>query len=185
MRYFLELAYKGKMFCGFQRQLGQESVQEKLETALAKLLRHNCPIVGCGRTDTGVHARQYYAHFDSPNLNNRQDFVYKLNALVGYEISILDLHQVHDEAHARFDAVSRSYEYYLSALKNPFRQDYQYTLLNAGRMDWDKIQAAANLLLEYEEFAPFCKTHTDTKTRRCALSHSAWKKVKRGRELGL
>lgn len=173
MRYFLELAYNGTRFFGYQRQPNGISVQETLETALTTLLRHEVEIVGCGRTDTGVHARQYFVHFDT-DVALQPKFVHSLNALVGRDIVVYRLHAVADEAHARFDATSRSYEYYVDLQKNPFRQESAYWFPHGRSLDFDKMQAAAALLLEYEEFNTFCKSETDAKTRICHLTESRW-----------
>lgn len=173
MRYFLELAYNGTRFQGYQIQPNGITVQEKLEKGLSTLLKTPTSIVGCGRTDTGVHAAQYFAHFDA-NSPVSDRFVYALNALVGYDIAIYDIHQVGDEAHARFDAQSRSYKYYISTRPNPFSREVAYHHPRSEYLDRNKMQEAAQLLLEYKEFATFCKTNTDVKTMFCTLTRSEW-----------
>jgi tRNA pseudouridine38-40 synthase len=178
-RFFLELAYKGTDFCGYQRQPNGLSVQEKIETALETLLKTPTEIVGCGRTDAGVHAAQYFAHFDAPESWARPEVQYKvllgLNALVGYDIAIRKLWPLHDEAHARFDATSRTYHYYLDLDKNPFGQQTATHIATAHRADFDLMQKAANILLAYQDFQTFCKSETDVKNYLCQLSHSAWR----------
>lgn len=173
MRYFLEFAYNGTRFCGYQEQPGERTVQSTIEEALATLLRTPTKIVGCGRTDTGVHALQYYAHFDS-NLMLNDAFLYKMNSLVGTDIVFYNLIPVHEDAHARFDATSRSYEYVIDIVANPFRQETAFFCKYAASLDIAKMQEAAQLLLEYTDFETFCKTHTDTKTKLCTLCRSVW-----------
>lgn len=173
MRYFLELAYNGTRFNGYQEQPNGITVQSTIEEALTTLLRTSTKIVGCGRTDTGVHALQYYAHFDVAELLV-DDFLYKLNSLVGNDIVCYQLIPVHEEAHARFDATSRSYHYVIDCLPNPFRQETAFYCKYSGSLDINKMQEAAQLLLEYNDFETFCKTHTDSKTKICQLKRSEW-----------
>lgn len=173
MRYFLELAYNGTRFFGYQRQPNGISVQATLESALTTLLRHEVEIVGCGRTDTGVHARQYFVHFDTDTVLQPK-FVHSLNALIGKDIVVYKLYMVENEAHARFDATSRSYEYYIDLQKNPFRQESAYWFPNGQSLDFGKMQEAASLLLNYNEFNTFCKSETDAKTRICHLTEARW-----------
>lgn len=173
MRYFLELAYKGTAFHGYQVQPDQITVQAQIEHALATILRVPTPVVGCGRTDTGVHAAQYYLHFDGPEgLDAR--FVHRLNGLVGVDIAIYKLHQVDAQAHARFDATSRSYDYFVGLQKNPFRRETAYFCPFHREVDWARMQAAAQVLLNYTEFKPFCKTRSDAHTYRCTLTEATW-----------
>jgi tRNA pseudouridine38-40 synthase len=178
-RYFLELAYNGTNFCGYQRQPNGSSVQEKIETALETLLKTPTEIVGCGRTDAGVHAAQYFAHFDAPENWALPEVQYKvllgLNALVGYDIAIRRILPLHDEAHARFDATSRTYHYYLDLDKNPFAQQTATHIVTAHRANFDLMQQAANILLQYQDFQTFCKSETDVKNYLCQLSRSQWR----------
>lgn len=173
MRYFLELAYNGTRFCGYQEQPETITVQSTIETALATVLRVPTKIVGCGRTDSGVHALQYYAHFDSVEQLD-QNFVYKLNSLVGNDIVFYNIHLVDDEAHARFDAQSRAYQYIVDLRRNPFRQETAFYCRYGDALDLDKMQAAAQLLLNYQDFTTFCKSKTDVKTKLCDLRRSEW-----------
>lgn len=173
MRYFLELAYNGTRFQGYQKQPHGQTVQSTLEKGLSTLLRHPTSIVGCGRTDTGVHAKQYFAHFDTEHTIS-DNFIYALNALTGYDIEIYKVHQVADSAHARFDACSRSYKYFINTKADPFQQETVYYHPKSQHINRNKLQEAAQLLLEYDEFATFCKTNTDTKTQSCRLTHSEW-----------
>ena len=173
MRFFLELAYKGTNFVGYQSQPNGISVQSKLETALSTLFKTPVEIVGCGRTDAGVHASQYFAHFDAP-YPPAHNLTHSLNALVGNEIAVYGLHEVADDAHARFDAIERAYEYHIFTRPNPFQTENAYIYNRASNLDWEKIEQACALLATYKEFAPFCKTNTDTKTRFCRIDHADW-----------
>ncbi len=172
-RYFLHLAYNGCRFEGWQRQARGASVQATIENALLLLLKQPIEIVGCGRTDSGVHAADYYAHFDT-DIELPTRFLNSLNALVGGDIAIFNLIKVAPDAHARFDAVSRSYEYRISTRKNPFERETALFLPQSENLDKDAMQAAAAILLLYKEFAPFCKTNTDSFTRLCQLQESFW-----------
>jgi tRNA pseudouridine38-40 synthase len=173
MRYFMELAYNGTRFNGYQIQPKDPSIQEAIQNALKTILRTETPIVGCGRTDTGVHALQYYAHFDSEEAIPEQ-LQYALNGILGPDIIIYRIFGVEENAHARFDANSRSYIYYISTQRNPFRQETSYYCPFWKDLDQEKMQEAAQLLLEFEEFNTFCKTKTDAKTRNCDLNASYW-----------
>ena len=182
MRYFAELAYNGTRFHGWQRQPESISVQEVIEDALSTLLRQKITVTGCGRTDTGVHARQYFLHFDSAN-PLPENLVWKLNSYLNDDIAFYDLFEVAPEAHARFDANSRSYEYHLELHKNPFSQETAFYYPQSRHLDFGKMQEAADLLLNYEEFFPFCKSHTDVKTMRCELSRAEWIKDMEGKKM--
>lgn len=173
MRYFLELAYNGTNFFGWQIQPNAITVQQRVEETLSTLLRQPTKIVGCGRTDTGVHAAQYFAHFDSKEaLTDR--FVQKMNGILKKDIVIYRLISVGIDAHARFDAQSRSYRYCLDLQRSPFREETAYFYPYAQNLDINLLQEAAKLLLDFEEFDTFCKTNTDAKTRKCDLRRSEW-----------
>jgi tRNA pseudouridine38-40 synthase len=174
MRYFAELAYKGTYYFGWQKQPDQISVQETIEQAFGTILGvADFEIVGCGRTDTGVHARQYFIHFDYEG-EFPQGFVNRVNKYLPKDIVIYRILETAPEAHARFDATHRAYEYHLDFDKNPFQIDTSYYFFHANKLNLDKMQEAAALLLEYEEYFPFCKTNTDVKTMRCQLFRSEW-----------
>lgn len=173
MRYFIELAYNGTRFSGYQEQPGELTIQSTIENALGILLRVPTKIVGCGRTDSGVHALQYFAHFETDQVLT-DDFTYRLNSLTGNDIVCYRVFLVKDEAHARFDAVSRSYQYVIDLVQNPFRQETAYYCRYGNRLDVEKMQLAAELLLSYNDFTTFCKSKTDTKTNLCDLRHSEW-----------
>lgn len=172
MRYFIEFAYNGKNYFGFQIQPDAISVQEILNTALHTLLRESIEIVGAGRTDSGVHATQMFAHFDSSIIPDKKQFIHRLNSFLPKDIVIYNMHEVSTTAHARFDATSRTYEYHIHTYKNPFINEgswYVQQPLNIQLMN-----EAAKILLEYEDFECFSKVHTDVKTFTCKITEAYW-----------
>ena len=181
MRYFLELAYNGTRLCGWQRQPNAPSVQQTIEDVFSMVLRQQIEITGCGRTDTGVHASQYFAHFDFA-LDFPKNFLERVNRLVGNDIALKIIIPVEDTNHARFDATSRSYQYIISFEKSPFFTETEWFFTHKDRLDFEKMQKAADLLCShpdssgrgYAEFAPFCKTHSDAQTMRCEVTRSEW-----------
>lgn len=173
MRYFVELAYKGTRYFGWQRQPQQMSVQEALEKAFSTILNTPISITGCGRTDTGVHAKQYFAHFDYAGAFP-QAFDRRINKFIGPDIVLYQFWQVAGTAHARFDATHRAYEYHLNFVKNPFEQETSYFFPLAKQLEVKAMQEVAELLLDYSEFYPFCKSDTDVKTMICELRRAEW-----------
>lgn len=173
MRYFIELSYHGKKYHGWQRQPNAPSVQETVEKGLSLLLKESLTITGAGRTDAGVHARQMFAHFDTETGLHPEDLVYKLNSLLPRDIAINRVFPVPDDAHTRFDAVSRTYEYWIIQKKNPFLDDFAYYLRYP--LDIDKMNRAAEILSEYTDFQCFSKSKTDVKTYVCKIKHARWK----------
>ncbi|MFI3263651.1 MAG: tRNA pseudouridine(38-40) synthase TruA [Rikenellaceae bacterium] len=173
-RYFIEISYCGKNFNGWQVQPDAVTVQGEIERAISLLLREKVNIVGAGRTDTGVHARYYVAHFDtnSPKDVTSDDFKYHFNAILDANIVIHNIEKVKDDAHARFDAVSREYKYYVSPVKNPFARDFSYQYYR--KLDVQKMNEAAAMILDYEDFTSFAKIHTDVKTNNCDVMVSEW-----------
>jgi tRNA pseudouridine38-40 synthase len=176
MRYFAELAYNGAAYHGWQRQPDQLGVQQVIEETLSLILRQPLEVTGCGRTDTGVHAGQYFLHFDFEG-DFPKNFLRRLNKVLPPDIAFLRIFEVPAEAHARFDATHRSYAYYLIFQKNPFRQHTAYLYPYLHRPDIDRMQAAAALLLRYDEFYTFCRSNTDAHTMRCDLSRSEWEVI--------
>ena len=172
MRYFLELSYAGTNYHGWQIQPNAVTVQETIEHALGLLLRNPIKITGAGRTDTGVHARQMFAHFDVEKAINSDDLTYKLNSFLPADISIYKIHRVTDEAHARFDAIARSYQYFIHRHKDPFLTETSWYL--AKDLDVDLMNQAAKILTQYKDFKSFSKTHTDVKTYLCDVRQAAW-----------
>ena len=174
-RYFIHLAYNGANYNGWQTQPGLPTVQETLEKALSTLLRQPIAVVGCGRTDTGVHASDFYAHFDLKDLKDPKDLTFKLNSFLPPDIAIFDIFPVADNAHARFDATARTYQYHVSDRRLPFRQG-QYCRIYF-KPDIERMNEAAQVLMEYEDFTSFAKLHTQVKTNICHLTEARWDRV--------
>lgn len=173
MRYFLRLAYDGAGFHGWQTQPNACSVQQTIETALSTVLRVDTPITGAGRTDTGVNARMMYAHFDtSAPIEDEKRFLTGLNRLVGHGISLQRLIEVHPDAHARFDAIERSYKYFVTFEKSPFLRASSWH--SPSPLDVEAMNAAAQLLLETSDFTSFAKLHSDARTNICDVRHARW-----------
>ena len=170
-RYFLELFYKGTSYSGFQVQANAGSIQEEVEKAFAVFFRKEIMMTGASRTDTGVHARQNYFHFDFEDPIEAET-VYRLNAILPGDICIRGIFQVPEGAHCRFDAESREYRYYIYAQKDPFLADraYFYPYL----LDWEALETAAALLKEFSDFTSFSKRNTQVKHFRCNIFESHW-----------
>jgi tRNA pseudouridine38-40 synthase len=179
-RYFIELAYSGRNFHGWQIQPNANTVQETLQNALEVLLRQKVDIIGCGRTDTGVHARQFFAHFDIDLDNskmNSEQLTHKLNQYLHNDIAIFRIFNVNKDAHSRFNAISRTYEYRLRMEKYPFDQEFTYRS-TYPKLDFDLMNQAADLLFNYIDFTSFSKTGTDVKTNNCKIMHAKWQNEK-------
>lgn len=173
-RYFIELAYKGTNYHGWQIQPNATSVQEDLERALSTICREEIGVTGAGRTDTGVHASYYVAHFDSDKENlDSPDFVHKLNRFLGPDLVIFCLTKVDADAHARFGAVSRTYHYFIQQRKDPFTRETAWQFNR--HLDVAKMNEACNVLFEFEDFTSFSKLHTDVKTNNCKIYRAEWK----------
>lgn len=172
-RYVLELAYNGTRYAGWQRQPNAVSVEETVDTALSLILGEKIKIVGCGRTDTGVHASYYVAHFDFSG-EFPPKFQRRFNRFLAEDIAILNVAEVPPDFHARFHATGRAYVYRLTFRKDPFRQDTVTSLPQLRNLDQEKMQAAADLLLRYAAFAPFCKTNSDAYTMDCTVTAARW-----------
>lgn len=172
-RYFLELAYNGGAYHGWQIQQNARTVQEVLEHALSTVCRTPISSVGCGRTDTGVHAKQLFAHVDLPQRVNDPDLlIHRVNALLPSDIALKALLPVHPDAHARFDAIQRSYEYHAHVGKNPFLQGFSWQLREIP--DLDAMNAAASILHEYTDFSCFSKSNTQVFTNNCRIDEAYW-----------
>ncbi|MBN8642145.1 MAG: tRNA pseudouridine(38-40) synthase TruA [Flavobacteriales bacterium] len=172
MRYFIELAYKGTHYHGWQYQPDAASVQETLEKALSVLLRTPIEIVGAGRTDAGVHAQQMFAHFDCEAIFEIPVLVHKLNSYLPKDIAIFNIHKVNDDAHARFDATKRTYEYHIHTFKNAFECDdsWYYGL----PLNVEKMNEACKILFNYSDFECFSKVNTDVNTFNCKIYEAHW-----------
>ncbi|SEB71659.1 tRNA pseudouridine38-40 synthase [Tenacibaculum sp. MAR_2009_124] len=173
MRYFIELSYNGKNYHGWQVQPHSISVQEKINKVICIALQEDISIVGAGRTDAGVHASQMYAHFDTPK-DLDANFTYKLNTMLPNDIVIYNTIKVDEEAHARFDATSRSYEYKIWLGRNPFLLDTTWQL-HYKNIHIDAMNKAAKILYEYEDFECFSKVKTDVNTFICKVTNAEWK----------
>jgi tRNA pseudouridine38-40 synthase len=170
-RYFLELSYKGTAYSGFQSQDNANTIQAEVEKAFAILQKEKVIMTGSSRTDTGVHALQNYFHFDFEQPVNPH-FAYKMNAILPGDIVVKDLRIVADDAHCRFDAVSRSYHYYIYRQKDPFLRDRAFFF--PYKLDKGKMEEAAALIKEYTDFTSFSKRNTQVKTFECQVKESAW-----------
>ncbi len=172
-RYFIYFSYKGTSYCGLQIQPNGISVQEVMQKALSTILRTDIEITAAGRTDAGVHARCMVAHFDLENeIPADFDLISKLNSLLPNDIAIEKIAEVQPGAHARFDAVSRKYEYHVITSKNVFLNDFAMRLFHP--VDFEAMNQAAGLLFEYTDFTSFSKLHTDVKTNNCKISLAEW-----------
>ena len=179
MRYFAELSYKGTAYCGWQRQPSAPSVQQTIEEALSTILRESVEIVGAGRTDTGVHAAFYVAHFDTSRpIANPSDFVYHLNALLPEDIAFGRIYEVDSEAHARFDATEREYRYYIEPRKNPFTRATSWQLTTP--LDVEAMNRAAKVLLTTEDFTTFAKLGSNNTNNICHIFRAEWIEIECG-----
>lgn len=178
MRYFIEFSYNGKKYFGWQIQPHQITVQEVFEYKLSTLLRKEIKITGAGRTDSGVHAKKMFAHFEFDE-QFPENFIHRLNAFLPNDIVAHQLFSVKPDAHARFDALRRTYHYHIQLGKNPFNFDATWQLLREP--DLEKMNEAAEWLLGQQEFSSFAKVHTDVKTHICEVYHAKWEEA--GNEL--
>lgn len=173
MRYFIEVAYNGKNYFGWQRQPNQISVQQVLEESLSTLLRGEIKLTGAGRTDTGVHAKQLMAHFDFDVIENKENLIFRMNSFLPQDIAIKNLFEVQSDAHARFDALERKYEYIIGIGKDPFSQGFAFRVNN--KPDIDLMNRAAEMLLHHKNFQCFSRSKTDVKTYNCKVKEAHWR----------
>lgn len=179
-RFFLQFSYNGTRFNGYQKQPNAITIQESIEKALSTLARKNIEIVGCGRTDAGVHAKNYFAHFDMDehmewqNTEKHRQIILSLNALIKPDIVVHKIYTVPECAHARFDATSRTYYYYLDLERSPFNHETAVFVPYIQQANFDLMQQAAAILMQYQDFQTFCKTETDVNTYICHLTQSFW-----------
>ena len=172
-RYFVKLSYKGTNFHGWQIQPNAVTVQEVLQNAFSLLLKDDIKIIGAGRTDTGVHALNYVAHFDINNeVKDLLQLKYKLNSFLNKDIAVHNIFRVKEDVHARFSALSRTYEYRIHQQKNPFLSDTSFYIRE--KLDFKAMNSAAKVLFEYKDFTSFSKLHTDTKTNLCEILRTEW-----------
>lgn len=173
-RYFLHLAFDGSHYCGWQRQPNGATVQQTIENQLEVLLKKSVSLTGCGRTDTGVHARNFYAHFDTEKLTSeqRKELLTALNHTLPADIVVFNILPVQTDAHARYSAVWRTYRYYVSTRKDPFHLPYRWF-----RFHWpdvEQMNRAAALLLQTEDFTSFAKLHSNNTHNRCQVTEARW-----------
>lgn len=173
-RYFLELAYKGTKYHGWQIQANANSIQDEINQALSMVLRGPIETMGSGRTDTGVHARQQYLHFSGPENLDVKDLLKRLNGILPKDIAAYDLREVRPDAHARFDATSRSYEYHISLQKNPFEEELSWLYFNS--LDMGVMNEASTLLLNFSDFESFSRVKTQVNSFKCNIKHAYWEK---------
>jgi tRNA pseudouridine38-40 synthase len=173
VRYYLKLSYLGTNYHGWQKQLDMISVQSQVNHALETALQESIDVVGAGRTDTGVHASGYVAHFDSEQIiTDDKKLVFKLNKILPKDIAVYEVKRVADDFHARFDAVSRTYEYSIVQFKDPFSVGRSYFVIN--ELDVDALQKASNLLYNHKNFKSFSKVKTDVYTFDCEIKKAVW-----------
>jgi tRNA pseudouridine38-40 synthase len=180
-RYFIQLAYDGSDYYGWQIQPNRKTVQEVLEHALSTLLKSRISVTGAGRTDTGVHASYFIAHFDSSSgvFDPASDrFIFKLNRFLPGDITVYKIYQVPDDKHARFSARFRSYEYHVSSLKPVFNRNYCHHVY--GELNLEAINSCCKVILETTDFTSFAKLHSDVKTNNCNVTKAQWKITDRG-----
>lgn len=178
MRYFIYLSYDGTEYHGWQIQPDARSVQGEIQRCLSTILRREVPIVGAGRTDTGVHARYMAAHFDYDEEIDCQQLSFRLNRILPPDIAVYDIAQVRDDLHARFSATSRTYRYYIHTRKSPFNR--KYSLETHYTLDFAQMNRAGEYLLSVKDFAAFCKAGSDVKTTFCKVTKAEWKEKEPG-----
>jgi len=175
MRYFIRLSFDGTGFHGWQAQRNAVSVQKILADAISMIVREEVMLTGCGRTDTGVHAHEYFAHMDlSQELNKtqRDKLAFKLNSYLGDDVAIQAIFPVRQNAHARFSAVRRTYKYFITRVKNPFLRNYSHYIY--GPIDIDQMNKGADLIMQFSDFTSFTKVDSDSKTRICHINEAGW-----------
>lgn len=172
-RYFIKLAYNGTNYHGWQIQNNAHTVQAEINEKLSLLLGEKINIVGCGRTDTGVHTREFFAHFEVEQLKGKpKELSYKLDRFLPSNIVVYDIFKVKPDMHARFSALSRTYRYYISREKDPFCNNQCYCF--NGLLDYESMKQASKYLFEFEDFTSFSKLHTQTATNLCRISEANW-----------
>lgn len=173
MRFFINFSYKGTNYHGWQSQSNANSIQEEMEGAMSTLLNIPIKLVASGRTDSGVHAHKMIAHFDVKFYSNSDNnFIHRLNQFLPEDISVNSIRRVKDNAHARFDAVCRTYEYFINSKKTPFGNEFHYNLNQS--LDINSMEEATKILLQYNDFECFSKSRTDVKTFICNISFAEW-----------
>jgi len=181
-RYFIHMAYDGSDYCGWQVQPNELAVQQVLEHALSTLLKREIAVIGAGRTDTGVHASYFIAHFDlessDTNLPASKQFLFKLNRFLPPDIVIYKITAVPDDMHARFSATYRSYQYHISSIKPLYKRNYSHYVY--GELDVEAINSCCKVIQETTDFTSFAKLHTNVKTNNCRVTNARWRNVDQG-----
>jgi len=174
-RYFIQLAYKGTNYHGWQIQPEENTIQAELNKALTTILQEDIETTGAGRTDAGVHARYYIVHFDSirPDLDKDEKLIFRLNSILPFDIAVYKVIPVPHTAHARFDALSRTYEYIITTQKDPFSQEFAYLL--HIELDISLMNRACRILKQYRDFTSFSKVHTEATTFHCQIMDAKWR----------
>jgi len=175
MRYFINLSYKGTNYHGWQIQPNAITIQEILQKALSTLLKKETEIIGAGRTDTGVHASYFIAHFDTSDAIDTSSICFSMNRIIPRDIVIHSIYEVPNELHSRFSAISRTYKYYISQTKDPFALETSTFIW--GKLDIKAMNDACNILFEYTDFTSFSKLHTDTATNNCQIMLAHWELI--------
>lgn len=172
IRYFIWFSYDGTEYHGWQLQPNGNTVQAELQRGLSLLLHEEVTVIGAGRTDTGVHAREMVAHFDTDVFFDKEELTRKMNGILPQDISVSRVEQVSDDMHARFSAKSRTYHYYIHTRKNPFLRHFSLELHYL--LDFELMNQAGRILMEYEDFGAFCKAGSDVKTTICHVTAAEW-----------
>lgn len=175
MRYFIWFSYDGANYHGWQLQPNGNTVQAELQRGLSLLLRDDITVTGAGRTDTGVHAREMAAHFDTDVVFDAAEISKKMNGVLPQDISVSRIEQVSSDMHARFSAIARTYHYYIHTRKNPFRRFFSLEV--HYQLDFPLMNEAGRILMEYNDFGAFCKAGSDVKTTICHVTHAQWHQI--------
>lgn len=175
IRYFMRLSFNGRDFHGWQIQQNANSIQQEVNSALSLLFKREIETIGCGRTDTGVHALKFFLHFNFTKLQNITDLIHQLNAILPSSIAVHSIFQVADDAHARFSATSRTYQYKIYQKKNPFKREVAYFF--SPTIDIQKMNSVAVLLYKQKDFSAFSKAHTQTFTNNCSISFAVFEEA--------
>ena len=175
MRYLIQLSFKGTNYHGWQKQVSAKTVQQELDEKLSLLIGENIETLGCGRTDAGVHAKQFFAHFDSQKEMNTENLIQRLSKFTSKDIAIHSLKKVDENFHVRFDADYRVYEYWITQQADPFLNEFSWFVY--GDIDIEAMNEAAKLLLVYKDFECFSKVHTDVNTFLCDITFAEWKQT--------
>lgn len=171
-RYAIQLCFKGTRYHGWQVQANAQTVQGEVDLRLSRLFNRQIETIGCGRTDTGVHSSSFIAHFDAPEIYTPAELLFKLSRMMPSDIAVLDIKAVSNDFHARFDALSRTYHYFISHKPSPFLNDYVW--VNHLQPNIDEMNIAAAMLLNTSDFASFAKNNSQTKTTLCSIYEAQW-----------